>query len=188
MPTAGCWPPPVWIEPSGSGTPATGDVLRTLDGFKSPVWGVAFASERSLVGHQQRRGNDGNGPGLGPRQRNRGRLLRPGSATRPQSDDTPRSSFSPDGRWLAAACDDAAVQLWDMVAGHAARPLRGHTARVGSLAFSPDGRSLASASDDKTVKLWDLATGKEIVTLAGHTERGPKRCLLSRRPAPCILR
>jgi WD40 repeat protein len=78
--------------------------------------------------------------------------------------------FSPDGRWLAAACDDTTLRVWDVVVWREARVLRGHTALLGSLAFSPDGRYLASAGDDKTVKLWDLATGKEITTLVGHTE------------------
>src|SRR4051794_13582589 len=43
--------------------------------------------------------------------------------------------------------------------------LRGHTARVSSVAFTPDGRTLASGSYDNTIKLWDVRTGKERATL-----------------------
>ncbi|WP_414623465.1 WD40 repeat domain-containing protein [Calothrix sp. CCY 0018] len=32
--------------------------------------------------------------------------------------------------------------------------LKGHSAKVNSLAFSPNGQTLYSASDDKTIKIW----------------------------------
>jgi WD40 repeat protein len=47
--------------------------------------------------------------------------------------------------------------------------LKGHTAKVLSVAYSPDGKTLASGSIDQTIKLWDVATGKEQATLKGHT-------------------
>jgi hypothetical protein len=37
--------------------------------------------------------------------------------------------------------------------------LKGHGARVCTLAFSPDGKTLATGSNDQTVRLWDVNTG-----------------------------
>jgi WD40 repeat protein len=47
--------------------------------------------------------------------------------------------------------------------------LKGHTARVSSVAYSPDGRRIASGSGDQTVKVWDASSGQVRLTLQGHT-------------------
>ena len=77
-------------------------------------------------------------------------------------------AFSPDGQRLASASADQTVKIWDTATGKELFALKGHAARVRSVAFSPDGQRLASGSDDQTVKIWDSATGKELVALKGH--------------------
>jgi eukaryotic-like serine/threonine-protein kinase len=76
--------------------------------------------------------------------------------------------FSPDGRTLATADNEATVTLWNAADGTVIRRLLGHRRLVSWVAFSPDGRRLASASWDHTAKVWDPTTGQEIVTLLGH--------------------
>lgn len=63
--------------------------------------------------------------------------------------------FSPDGRSVATASNDAMVAVWTV--GSAAPPalFAGHLGPVRDLAWSPDGRSLASVSDDGTLLVWD---------------------------------
>src|SRR5262249_31982728 len=49
-------------------------------------------------------------------------------------------------------------------AGHE-KVLKGHRARVLSVAFSPDGTLLASASRDHDVRIWNVRTGGSVVGL-----------------------
>jgi WD40 repeat protein len=49
-------------------------------------------------------------------------------------------AFSPDGRFLAGACLDGTVRVWDVHEDGAPRVLRGHSGHVNAVALSPDGK------------------------------------------------
>ena len=70
--------------------------------------------------------------------------------------------FAPDGRTLAAACDDGCIRIWQWPSGRLARVLNAHERFVLCIAFAPDGKSLASGGEEGDVKLWNVETGKEI--------------------------
>src|SRR5262249_27706666 len=77
-------------------------------------------------------------------------------------------AFAPDGRTVATAGADCAIQLWDTATGRQRGSPAGHPGTVHAIIFAPGGRSLASASADGTVRIWDLTTQRERVTLSGH--------------------
>jgi WD40 repeat protein len=85
-------------------------------------------------------------------------------------------SWSPDGRRLASASEDATVRVWDVEEGRQALKLVGHSGEVQTAAFSPDGARVASASYDGTVRIWDLAAIERFLAappaaLAAEAER-----------------
>jgi WD40 repeat protein len=70
--------------------------------------------------------------------------------------------MAPDGKRLAAAGEDAGIQLWDLPKGDRGSRLLGHTDWIIALTFSSDGKHLASAGYDGTVRLWEPATRRMI--------------------------
>jgi WD40 repeat protein len=73
-------------------------------------------------------------------------------------------AFSPDGAHLACA-GNTEVKILNAATGEEETSLRGHTARITSIAYSPDGTRLASASISSVIKLWDLRTDTEVLAL-----------------------
>ena len=79
----------------------------------------------------------------------------------------PRSArlcaVSPDGRYVASAANEDAIEVRERVRNSAGRSelrrlgeLLGHRGLVTSLAFAPDSRTLASGGADTSILLWDI--------------------------------
>jgi eukaryotic-like serine/threonine-protein kinase len=79
-----------------------------------------------------------------------------------------QAAFSPDGRWLVSAGEDANVIVWDFAARMPVATLTDHTKTVTSVDFSPDGKWFATGSEDHTVIVWDAARREKVAVLSGH--------------------
>jgi WD40 repeat protein len=77
-------------------------------------------------------------------------------------------AFSPDGRWIAAACSDHTARVWDTQTGNPRTPSLPHSKAVSHAAFSHDSALLVTSSYDGTARVWDAATGEPVIIPLQH--------------------
>jgi len=78
------------------------------------------------------------------------------------------TTFSPDGRFFAAASELGYAKLWEAATFTELATFRGFLRAVHSVAFSPDGGRLALVGEgSEAVKLWDVESYQELLTLEG---------------------
>jgi len=88
-----------------------------------------------------------------------------------QGDCVTSVSWAPGGAHLCVGTDSAAVQLWDTTRMTLVRSMRGHSARVGSLAWNPVSRCVNSGSRDALVLQHDARAHRHrTATLVGHQQ------------------
>ena len=128
-----------WLA-DGAETPLFQSYIKS----SSPIWGMAISPDRRTIAAS---GEDG----LQLWDRN-GRLDR---TLRRGSNGFTRFAFSANGRMIAAADTNSAIELLQLD-GQRLASLSGHTAEVTSLTFSPDSRFLVSGGADQSLIIWDM--------------------------------
>ncbi|MFZ2955956.1 MAG: protein kinase [Candidatus Ozemobacteraceae bacterium] len=77
-------------------------------------------------------------------------------------------ALSPDGRFLAGACKDGVIRIWEVPTGKETARCEGHEGEVTSVAFSMDGVHLVSGGWDGTVRLWKADSGCALKKILAH--------------------
>ncbi|MEO1525613.1 MAG: protein kinase [Planctomycetota bacterium] len=71
-------------------------------------------------------------------------------------------AWSPDGQYIAAACDDETIRIWDVdLETSEVAVLDGHSNPVTAVDWNRDGSRLASGSTDGTIRMWESSDWKE---------------------------
>ncbi|MBE9005072.1 PD40 domain-containing protein [Fortiea sp. LEGE XX443] len=136
-----------------------GQLLRTLQGHKGQVWGVAWSRDGQNIASASK--------DTTVKLWNRsGKVLHTLTG---HQDVVLGVAWSSDGQIIASASKDGTVKLWSRD-GKLLNTLKGHQDAVNWVDFSPDGQLLTSASDDRTVIIWSR-DGKLQKTLNGHSRR-----------------
>jgi len=138
---------------------ATGEIERVLDGHLSTIASLAWRADGAQLAVAHYGGVTLWEPELeAPRRM----LERKGSIL--------DVAWHPKGRWLAAGCQDQAVQLWNL---RAAKHLymSGYMTKLSCVAWDRDGRYLATAGGPGAT-VWDFAgagpEGSRPLSLHGH--------------------
>lgn len=75
------------------------------------------------------------------------------------------AQFSPDGKKIVTASNDASAKIWDAASGYLLFDLTGHHDGVSFVQYSPDGKKVLTSSYDSTACIWDAETGKIVMKL-----------------------
>ena len=87
-------------------------------------------------------------------------------------------AWRPDGRYLAIACADNAVRIWDMRTETLHRVLTGHQNQVTACTYNRAGDLLASCGWDVMTRIWDPTSGRQLLSTPGycfHFDRDDRR-------------
>jgi WD40 repeat protein/serine/threonine protein kinase len=88
------------------------------------------------------------------------------------------AAFSHDHRYIATACNDNLIRVYDLHSHGSPEVFVGHTNSIYQVAFSANDALLASQSADGSLKIWELHTGNEPPALGANVHKDWVPCTL----------
>lgn len=149
------------------GQPVT--VLWDLDGAETPVYSLAGYSGRFglPMAPDGTRVLRATADGLAIHDAAIGNVLR----VLARGTRTTAASYSPDGRWLAFASSDGAVELWPSAGTKPMRILReAEGESIVGVSFTPDSQRLLSVSALGDLRIWDINQGRLLIAFAAERD------------------
>lgn len=70
-------------------------------------------------------------------------------------------SFSPDGKYLAAAGDETTVRIFDLAGGMQLTELNNHSATINSISWNSNSNKVASCCADGTMRVFTVTSTDE---------------------------
>ncbi len=135
----------------------TGKLLYTFKGHTSNINGVAFSSDNKTIFSASADGTI-----------KKWNIEKPGQYQFHVCNNGPWDiPLGDDGKWIAAACSDTILNVWNLASRTIAQSYSGVSAIAA--AISKDGKYLASGNTN--VEIFDLRQKKKIVSSKGHQNR-----------------
>jgi WD40 repeat protein len=140
----------------------TGKVLRTLEGHRSAVWGVAVTKDGKRVVSASYDKT------LRVWDMETGQMLQ---TLEGHSAGVWGVAVTADARRAVSISFDKTFRLWDLETGRALRTVEGHCGWAYGFAVTSDGRRAVAVSEDKALRVWGLETGRVLQTLGGLSDK-----------------
>jgi WD40 repeat protein len=156
LPVTPALPPPHITCISGTPGCATTGRAWVLEGFRHPVWALAFSPDGKLLATGGKLTDQRGDLRLWDLQAWNERNTLVGHTGCVYSLD-----FSPDGTLLVTDGYDRTLRLWDVATGEQQAHVPGVTSGYGGLAFAPNGKFIAfRGSNSWMLMAWDLGAGQ----------------------------
>lgn len=75
-------------------------------------------------------------------------------------------AFSRDSRWMATACVEGEIRIWERKSAAQYRSISAAPGLNGAW-FSPDSKQIATAHTNGSIALWDVSTGNQVASMTG---------------------